>query len=245
MNISEVTVVVPTLNEAETVGHVIDEFQKSGFDTVVIDGKSEDNTQQVAERAGATIIEQTGSGKGQAVKQAVETYVSTEYFLLVDGDNTYRAEDAEKFFDTDADQVIGNRFFDLRPGALTPLNKFGNVVVNKLFFLLYQRELKDILSGFRLVRTDAFAQMNLSADGFGLETELAAESVRLNHDVEVVGISYHPRPNGSTSNLRPLRDGLTIVLTLYCTSARIRPEVFLGLPIFLLLFLSVILYTIF
>jgi len=121
----DVCVLVPTYNEAETIGDVVRGFREEGFDRVlVIDGRSTDDTRQLAEAAGAEVVVQSGtgrgSGKGQAVREGLEL-VEKPYVLLVDGDGTYRPEDAdsmvEPLLDGECEHVIGDRFADMRPGA--------------------------------------------------------------------------------------------------------------------------------
>ena len=86
---SDVCVLLPTLEEAETVGEVVDGFQEAGFDDVlVVDGHSTDGTREVARDHGARVVTQTGSGKGQAVREGID-HVDREYVLMADGDGTY------------------------------------------------------------------------------------------------------------------------------------------------------------
>ena len=85
----DVCVLVPTLEEEATIGEVIDGFHEEGYTTVlVVDGDSEDATREIARERGASVLVQSGSGKGQAVREAME-YVDLPYVLMVDGDGTY------------------------------------------------------------------------------------------------------------------------------------------------------------
>jgi glycosyltransferase (TIGR04182 family) len=228
----DVCVLIPTYNEAETIGDVIERFKAQGLENVlIIDGGSTDGTTEIATDADARVVEQSGSGKGQAVREGVGL-VSEPYVLLVDGDSTYRPEEAERLLeplmDGEAEHVIGDRFADMQPGAMTRLNKFGNSIINPAFNLIHGRDLKDILSGYRAFTRDSFDRLSLSASGFGIETEMSVECVR--HDIRtaVVPITYEPRPEESETKLHPLRDGGAIILTLYRMTKKNNPLFYFG-----------------
>ena len=229
---TDVCVLIPTLDEAATVGEVVSGFRDAGFeDVLVVDGGSEDGTRSIADTHGARVRIQSGTGKGQAVREAIE-YVEKPYVLMADGDGTYRPEDAdamlEPLFDGRAKHVIGDRFADMEPGAMTGLNRVGNRLINRLFGTIHGRYLRDILSGYRAFTRESFERFRLEADGFGIETELAAECVRRGVDTEVVPIRYLARPDSSETNLRPLADGGRIVLTLYALAKTNNPIFYFG-----------------
>jgi dolichol-phosphate mannosyltransferase len=233
MEYDDVCVLVPTYNEAETIGRVVDDFRSAGFeDILVVDGHSEDGTDEVAAEHGARVVYQSGSGKGQAVREGIREHVDREYVLMLDGDGTYRVEDAEAMLEPllagDAEHVIGNRFADLREGAMTRFNQFGNRVINRGFAFVHGENFGDILSGYRAFTRESFLRMTLSSDGFGVETEMAVECAKHQIPTTVVPISYLPRPSGSDTNLRPIRDGGIIFLELYRRAKTNNPLFYFG-----------------
>ena len=227
-----ICVLLPTLNEEATVGVVVEDFRDEGFENIlVIDGGSSDNTQELAEAAGARVVTQSGSGKGQAIAEAVSEYIEAEIILMADADATYRASDAHAMLEPlqkGADHVIGNRFAKMHPDAMSRLNKFGNSVINSTFSYIHGQQLLDILSGYRAFTRSSFLAINPNRSGFGIETELAVECIRHGQRVEVVPIHYDPRPSGSATNLRPFRDGSVIFLTLYRLTRTNNPLFFFG-----------------
>jgi len=229
----EVCVLIPTYNEAEAIGGVIERFQQTGLSNIlIIDGGSTDGTRGIAEDLGAEVVVQSGSGKGQAVREAVDRWIDEPYVLLVDGDATYRPEEADRLLDPlldgTAEHVIGNRFADMQPGAMTRLNQIGNRLINRTFNFVHGRNLVDILSGYRAFTRESFDRLSLSAGGFGIETEMSVECVRHDVTTAVVPVTYESRPEGSETNLRPIRDGATIFLTLYRMAKKNNPIFYFG-----------------
>ncbi|WP_267639843.1 S-layer glycoprotein N-glycosyltransferase AglJ [Haloarchaeobius amylolyticus] len=233
----DVCVLVPTYNEAATIGEVVDGMREQGFENVlVIDGHSSDGTRDIAQQHGARVVKQSGSGrgsgKGQAVREGVLQHIDAEYVLMLDGDGTYRPDEAhdmlEPLFEGRAEHVIGDRFADMESGAMTRLNRFGNRMINTGFAVIHGQNFRDILSGYRAFTRESFERMTLNAEGFGIETELAVECARQGIRTEVVDITYLARPDESQTNLRPFRDGGGILLTLYLRSKTHNPLFYFG-----------------
>ncbi|WP_148416293.1 S-layer glycoprotein N-glycosyltransferase AglJ [Haloferax sp. KTX1] len=227
-----VCVLVPTYNEAETIADVVSDYRDEGYTNVlVIDGGSTDGTRELAEEAGAHVVVQSGSGKGQAVREAVEDHIKATYILMLDGDGTYEATDATEMLDPLAEgyeHVIGDRFADMRPGAMTRLNRVGNRIINRAFAFIHGQDFRDILSGYRAFTRESFLDMTLTSDGFGVETEMAVECAKRGVKTTVVPTTYYPRPDGSDTNLKPIRDGGIIFLELYRRAKTNNPLFYFG-----------------
>ncbi|MEF8781467.1 MAG: S-layer glycoprotein N-glycosyltransferase AglJ [Haloarculaceae archaeon] len=228
----DVCVLVPTYNEAETIGDVVDGFHDEGLTNVlVIDGGSTDGTDEIAREHGARVVQQSGSGKGQAVREALGL-IEAPYVLMIDGDATYRPEEADRLLDPllagEADHVVGNRFANMESGAMSRLNRAGNRIINRAFRYVHGRELTDILSGYRAFTLPSVERFSLSSDGFGIETELSVECVKHGVPTAVVPITYRARPEESQTNLRPFRDGAIILLTLYQMAKTNNPLFYFG-----------------
>jgi len=228
----DVCVLVPTYEEASTIGDVVRRFHAQGFERVlVVDGGSTDGTRELAREAGARVVEQSGTGKGQAVREALE-FVETPYVLMVDGDATYRPEEAGRMVAPllagEAEHVIGNRFGNMQPGAMSRLNRVGNALINRAFGRIHGEDFGDILSGYRAFTRRSVEGFLLTAEGFGIETELAVECVKHGVETTVVPVTYEPRPDDSETNLSPVRDGATIILTLYQMAKTNNPLFYFG-----------------
>lgn len=227
----QVCVLIPTLNEAPTIGELINDFKNRGFSRIlVIDGNSGDDTRKIAERAGAKVALQSGKGKGNAMIEAF-AMIDEPYILLIDGDGTYSPADAEKLLNKLSegyDHVIGNRLTEENQEAFSRLNLFGNHILNRLFKLAHGQYLDDILTGYRAFTRESVHEMNLKEGGFGIETEISAESVRKSQDIALVDISYLKR-GGTPTKLNPFHDGLKITTTIYKLAKVSNPLFYFGL----------------
>lgn len=230
-NKDEVCVLIPTLNEAPTIGTIVKDFRDLGYTHIlVIDAKSSDNTVTNAREAGATVRTQSGKGKGNAIIEAFEV-IEQPYILMLDGDGTYSAKDAEKMLTPlflGFDQVIGDRLINAEEGAFSRLNLFGNHMLNLIFKIAHSRDLHDILSGYRAFTNLAVHQMHLKEKGFEIETEISVEAVRNGQRIMVVPIRYLSRP-GTATKLSPFHDGIKIVSTIYRLARVNNPMFYFGL----------------
>jgi dolichol-phosphate mannosyltransferase len=134
----------------------------------------------------------------------------------------------EPLFEGRAEHVIGDRFADMQPGAMTRLNRVGNRIINGAFSMIHGHDYADILSGYRAFTRESFQRLSLSAEGFGIETEMAVECVKHGVRTVVVPITYKPRPDESETNLRPVRDGGLILVTLYRMAKTNNPLFYFG-----------------
>ncbi len=229
MSEKDVCILIPTLNEEESIGEIVKEFKSAGFENIlVIDGNSEDSTREIAKREGARVEVQQGKGKGAAVKQAFDA-IEDDIIVMIDGDGTYLPSEVNKLLDPiregKAEHVIGNRF--AYGGAFARLHRIGNWVLNKIFGFGYGIRLNDILSGYRALTRDTVRKMNLEKEGFEIETEMAIESVKRGIRIKEVPIRYEKRKGKSKLNF--VRDGSKIAYTLYVLARTHNPIFYFGI----------------
>ncbi len=233
MNKEDVCILIPTLNEGKTIGGLVTEFKSMGYpDILVIDGHSTDDTISKAQSAGARVVVQNGTGKGQAISQAFHL-LSSKYVVMIDGDGTYLPEEINKLLEPvisgQADHVIGNRFTNYEKGAFTGINLFGNMILNKIFGLAYGIWLNDILSGYRVFNYNAYKQIELNRTGFEVETEITIECVKKDLKIVELPIAYLARVSGAATKLRPVRDGFRIASTIYLLARTHNPLFYFNL----------------
>ncbi len=233
MNNEDICILIPTLNEGKTIAGLVREFKSIGYpDILVIDGHSTDDTVSKAQNAGARVVLQSGTGKGQAISQAFHL-LSSKYIVMIDGDGTYLPEEINKLLEPiisgQADHVIGNRFTNYQTGAFTGLNLFGNRILNKIFGFAYGIWLNDILSGYRAFNYNSYKQIELNRTGFEVETEITVECVKKDLKIVEVPITYLARVSGAATKLRPVRDGLRIASTIYLLARTHNPLFYFNL----------------
>jgi len=227
----DVCILIPTLNEAKNIKKLITEFQKMGYENIlVIDGHSTDGTHKIARGAGANVILQEGTGKGSALKEAFK-YIQSPYTIMIDGDGTYEPRDMLKFLKPlqyGVDHVIGNRFEDYEKGAFTRFNLFGNRIMNKLFGFAYGRWLNDILTGYRGFNMRSIKELELNEKGFGIEAEMTAETIKKDFTIQEIPITYLRR-RGDPTKLHPIKDGIRIATTIFKLAKLHNPLFYFGI----------------
>lgn len=221
---SQVTVVVPTLNEEEGIARVIQELHSVGLRNIlVIDGYSRDRTVDVAEKSGAMVLLQQGRGKTGALKTAID-HVQTPFMLVIDGDFTYDASSISRLLQhmDHYDEIIGARV-PTDAKSMTWLHKFGNRIITRLFNLMMTTGLSDVCSGLYLLRTDKMREIDLATSGFDVEVEIAAQIATTGRITEVP-CNYRPRLG--RQKLSTWKSGLRIVRSIFGLARSYNPGVF-------------------
>ena len=220
---SDFTIVVPVLNEEESIGLVIKNILDEGYENIlIVDGYSSDGTVHVASKHGVKVIYQQGKGKTGAIKTAID-HIDTPYLIIIDGDCTYDPSEIKNFYPHIRfnDEVIG-----IRKNGRTNipfLNRFGNWVINFTFNLLFSSGIKDVCSGLYALKTRFAKTLELKTQGFDVEVEIAAQTIT-NGSLTQIPINYHSRVG--QQKLQPFRDGTQIFRSVW-TLARIYNPVFL------------------
>ncbi len=221
-----VAVLVPCHNESTTVEAVVRAFQQSlpEASVVVYDNASDDETARIAEAAGAVVGHEPVPGKGRVVRRMLRE-VDADVYLMVDGDDTYDASVAPSLVaslvERSLDVVHGLRV-TTDPDAYPFGRRFGNRLIRTVFALAAGAELRDPLTGYRLLSRRFVDAFPCNSNRFELETELNFAYARLGIEVLEVETSYRARPVGSVSKLNTFRDGLRILSAIAREGTRLR-----------------------
>jgi dolichol-phosphate mannosyltransferase len=209
---NDITIVIPTLNEALGIGQVIEKvLDEEYFNILVVDGYSNDETIDVVNGYEVKVVNQIGKGKTGAINTCIN-HVETPYFVVIDGDTTYDPKDIAKFLPhlQYYNQIIGARAKGR--DNISQLNRFGNWVINKVFNLLFGTSLSDVCSGLYALNTQFAKGLTLETQGFDVEAEIAAQAAD-SGSITQVPISYSERIG--LQKLNPWKDGAKILLTIF------------------------------
>jgi len=214
------TILIPTRNEADTIGEVIDRVSRhlSNPPQVLVVDASDDATPWVAMMSGARVIRQYGRGKGNALRQILPA-IESNIVLLMDGDGSMRPEEIPTFvqaIDSGADIVKGSRF--MRHGGsidMTFPRRIGNLFFVLLVNLLWSTKYTDLCYGFIAFKKDALKRLvsHLRSDDFEIETEIFIKARKLGLSVCEVPSVELSRKFGS-SKLSTIHDGVQILKTI-------------------------------
>jgi glycosyltransferase involved in cell wall biosynthesis len=238
-----VVVVVPCHNEEATIAKVVRDFRAAlpAAEVLVVDNASRDSTAAAAREAGARVVLEPRAGKGFALLSGFREARGADWFLMVDGDDTYPAEDAARLLAAacaGADMVIGTRLAHAEEGAFRAGHSFGNRLFNLLVRVLFGVRTRDLFSGYRVLSRRFLETTPLIARGFEIEAELSLQAVAQGYRMAEVPIRYRARPEESPSKLRTYRDGYRILMAILMFFRDYRPLTFFGLLALLLLALS-------
>ena len=218
------TIVIPTLNEQEAIGKVLDELFSIGLkNLLVVDGYSSDGTLYTAKKYPISVIFQHGKGKAGALKTAFEK-VKTPYMLVMDGDFTYDPSCIHRFLEhmKSYDQIIGVRNLEDKKN-MSVIHKLGNKIITKTFNALMGTNLSDLCSGMYALRTESAKDMDLSSTGFDVEAEIVAQIASSGRITEVP-INYRQRIG--KQKLSTWKHGFKILISLLKLAMTYRPSVF-------------------
>jgi glycosyltransferase involved in cell wall biosynthesis len=218
---SDVTVIIPTLNEEENIAEVLQELNQMGYDNIlVVDGNSNDRTVEVAKEFGVNVILQKGNGKGAALRQAFNhNDLDGNVVVMMDADGSMDPKEIPLFIDaldSGADLVKGSRF--LRYGYSEDMNlirRIGNSFFLSLVNWLCSANYTDLCYGFAAFRKDAIKKLypHLKSKNFEIETEIFIKAKKLGLNiVEVPSIEF--RRKYGKSNLSIFTAGFRILKTI-------------------------------
>jgi len=240
-----IAVLVPCYNEALTVGKVVDDFRRELPEATiyVFDNCSTDETAQIAADHGAQVAPEPRRGKGFVI-EAMLSHIDADAYLMVDGDDTYPAENAHDLLGPvlagQADMVVGARLADYTDTSFRPLHVFGNKLVRGLINAIFGQRLTDILSGYRAFNRDVVRRVPVVSGGFEVETELTIHTLYYRLKMLEVQVPYRARPEGSASKLHTFRDGARVLWKLFNLLRAFKPLTFFGLVGLVLFVLGVL-----
>lgn len=224
----ELTVLMPCLNEVETLAACIGKAQaclvRLGIagEVLIADNGSTDGSQELARRLGARVVEVEARGYGSALYHGVLA-AQGRVVIMGDADDSYDFSRLDAFVDAlraGADLVMGNRFAGgIRPGAMPWKNRYlGNPLLSAVGRLFFRVPARDFHCGLRGFTRDAFVRMNLQTTGMEFASEMVIKATLLGLRVTEVPTTLDKDGRNRPPHLRPWRDGWRHLrfMLLYC-----------------------------
>jgi glycosyltransferase involved in cell wall biosynthesis len=179
----KVTVIIPTLNEEESIGQTLDEIPKdfADLEIMIVDGLSKDRTVEIAREKGARVVMEKRKGYGRAYKTGFKE-AKGEFIATLDGDTTYPAYDIPRIFkmlqDKDLDFITCDRLSTLKKEAMNKKHRFGNWLLAKTTNILFNMHIKDSQSGMWVFKKELLKKIKLTSDGMPLSEEIKIETFK-------------------------------------------------------------------
>lgn len=225
MMASRYALIIPALDEAETIGELLRQIPRDLFAQIlVVDNGSKDVTAAVAREAGAQVVSEPVRGYGRACLAGLAAvHPATAAVVFMDGDLSDDPLDLTRLvrrFERDAlDLAVGSRVLgNHEPGSLTPLQRFGNWLTTSLIRWIWNVSFTD-LGPLRVVSCKVLERLSMSEPDYGWTVEMQAKAAQLGLRVAEIPVHYRRRYSGkskvSGTIVGSFRAGFKILLTVY------------------------------
>ena len=226
---SKIAVLIPCYNEAVTIEKVVRDYHAAlpEADIYVYDNNSTDGTDEIARKAGAIVRYEYRQGKGNVIRSMFRN-IDADCYLMIDGDDTYPAENAREMCDLvlnkGVDMVIGDRLSSTYfQENKRPFHNAGNKSVRFLINKIFKSNVKDIMTGYRAFSRPFVKNFPVLSKGFEIETEMTIHALDKNFLLEEIPVEYRDRPEGSVSKLNTVSDGIKVIMTIFRLFSEYRP----------------------
>lgn len=211
----KVAVLVPCYNEALTIRDVVSGFRAAlpAAEIIVGDNNSTDDTRAEARAAGALVLSEPMQGKGNVVRRLFRD-VDADFYILVDGDDTYDAAVAPAMLKLAMEEridLVNCVRVNTAVEAYRPGHQFGNLLLTSMVKYIFGNRVQDMLSGYKVLSRRFVKSFPALSGGFDIETELTVHALELSLPISHVTGNYKERPVGSVSKLNTYADGFRIL----------------------------------
>ena len=244
-----VAVLIPCYNESLTIAKVVADYRAAlpEADVYVYDNNSTDGTAEIARAAGAIVRFENRQGKGNVIRSMFRE-IDADCYLMIDGDDTYPAENAremvELVLERGVDMVIGDRLTSTYfTENKRPFHNVGNTLVRGLVNCFFKGNVTDIMTGYRAFSWSFVKSFPILSKGFEIETEMTIHALDKNFSLASVPVNYRDRPSGSESKLNTFSDGFRVLRTIATLIRDYRPLPFFGMSALILLTVAALLFV--
>ena len=248
----KIAVLIPCYNEAATIEKVVRDFRAALPEATVYvyDNNSTDGSGDLARSAGAVVRRERRQGKGNVIRTMFRD-IEARCYLMVDGDDTYPAEQARQLTDAvlleGADMAVGDRLSSTYfTQNKRPFHNLGNVLVRGLVNRFFHGHIVDIMTGYRAFSRLFVKSFPVLSKGFEIETEMSIHALDKNFRLVNVPVDYRDRPAGSHSKLNTYSDGARVLMTVFRLVKDYKPLAFFSaVSLLLILFAGVLFVPVF
>lgn len=240
----KIAVLIPCYNEEKTIKKVVEDFKRELPEAkiYVYDNNSTDKTIELAKEAGAIVKSETKQGKGNVIRTMFRE-IDAQSYIMVDGDDTYPAENAREMVECvlneNVDMVIGDR---LSSTYFTENKRrfhgFGNKLTKFLINRIYKSDIRDVMTGYRAFSYKFVKTFPVLSKGFELENEMTIHALDKNLKIKNIIIEYRDRPEGSESKLNTISDGVKVMKTIFTLYKNYKPLAFFSIVTAILFFVG-------
>ena len=236
----KIAVLIPCYNESRTIKKVIEDFKAVLPEATiyVYDNNSSDGTDEIAREAGAVVRYEYQQGKGNVIRRMFRE-IDAECYIMVDGDDTYPADEAralcEPVLERNAGDRLSSSYFQENK---RPFHNFGNSLVRASINHMFNCDIRDIMTGYRAFSYLFVKSFPVLSKGFEIETEMSIHAIDKNMRVENVIIQYRDRPDGSVSKLNTYSDGFKVLMTIIRLYKNYQPFRFFSWIAFILMLIA-------
>ena len=230
----KIAVLIPCYNEEKTIKKVVEDWKKELPEATiyVYNNNSTDRTVEIAKEAGAIVRNEYQQGKGNVIRRMFRE-IDAQCYIMIDGDDTYPAENARHMVDLvlnkGVDMVIGDRLSSTYfTENKRPFHNLGNRMVRGLINKFFKSNVKDIMTGYRAFSRVFVKSFPVLSKGFEIETEMTIHALDKNFLLEEIPVTYRDRPEGSESKLNTFSDGFKVLKTIANLFRDYRPMTFFG-----------------
>lgn len=231
----KIAVLIPCYNESLTIAKVVADYRAAlpEAEIFVYDNNSSDGTDRIAREAGATVRYERRQGKGNVIRTMFRE-IDADVYLMIDGDDTYPAENAREMVrlvqEDKVDMVVGDRLSSTYfTENKRPFHNAGNRLVRSLVNRIFRGNIKDLMTGYRAFSYQFVKSFPVLSKGFEIETEMSIHALDKNLSVTSIPVGYRDRPADSFSKLNTYTDGLRVLRTVARLYKEYRPMSFFGI----------------
>ncbi len=208
----KISVVIPTMNEEESIGQVLDDVNKAlsgrDYEVLIVDTNSTDKTREIARNKGARVVDEPRRGYGRAYKTGFEE-ANGDIIVTLDADCTYPAEKIPQMvimIEKEGYEFIStDRLSNISSDVMGWVHRFGNWALKTTANILFKIKLKDSQSGMWVFKKSCLRHINLTSDGMPLSEEIKIEAIKKGINFKEVPIDYRKRKG--EAKIRSLKDG--------------------------------------